>query len=116
MTEDTRNKIEITGVVKWEPNVFPGKQEGQKEIVVFALEHKAPKTDRVSVFHVKLYGDQAQQAQESNLAQGDHVFVTGRLNESKWKDKKTDEWKSRVEIWGSSLVIGDAPDDDDIPF
>ena len=124
------NKIEIGGVVKWEPKFFDPKEAGQKTIAVFAIEWERPKSDgKKSVFHVKAFGDLADKLKGEKLDQGDTVLVTGSLNESKWKDKKTDEWKNRIEVWPLSVEFlerGDGggdfgtpagtADDDDIPF
>ncbi len=124
------NKVELQGTVKWEPKIFPPQQDGQKPIMVFALEY-AGKNDRKSVFHFKAYGDLVETLDTEGLAQGDTVLVNGILNEAKWKDKKTDEWVNRIEVWANKVefvervagvdtsdfapVNGDAADDD-IPF
>lgn len=120
------NKVEISGTVKWDPNVFPPRNDEQKPILVFAVEHHKPKSQRTSVFHVKAYGDLVDTLTAENLAQGDKVVVTGSLNEAKWKDKQTDEWKNRIEIWafnvefveraGAPDLAGVAASFDDIPF
>ena len=99
----TTNNVEISGIVKWDPNVFPPKSEDQKPIMVFAVEFKREKSNRSSVFHVKSYGDMTQTLQSKGLTQGDQVVVTGSLNEAKWKDRNTDEWKSRVEVWAHNV-------------
>jgi single-stranded DNA-binding protein len=99
----TTNNVEISGIVKWDPNVFPPKSEDQKPIMVFAVEFKREKSNRSSVFHVKSYGDLTQTLQSKGLTQGDQVVVTGSLNEAKWKDRNTDEWKSRVEVWAHNV-------------
>jgi len=44
-----------------------------------------------------------QTLQSKGLTQGDQVVVTGSLNEAKWKDRNTDEWKSRVEVWAHNV-------------
>jgi post-segregation antitoxin (ccd killing protein) len=124
---DYTNKIELAGKIKWEPKVFAAREEGQKDIMVFALEYHRPKSTKLSVFHVKLYGDVAEKAKTEKINIGDEVKVTGIINESKWKDKQTDQWNSRVEIWPNQLEVlsrvtdfvgvgaGDF-DDDSIPF
>lgn len=103
----TTNKVEISGVVKWDPNVFPPRSEDQKPIMVFAVEFTNEKSNRTSVFHVKSYGELAETLQTENISQGDAVIVSGSLNEAKWKDKRTDEWKSRVEIWARTVEFTD---------
>jgi single-stranded DNA-binding protein len=129
---DMTNKVEIEGTVKWEPRVFEPREEGQKVIVSFAIEWERPKTDKKSVFHVKAFGDLAEKLKDDNLGEGDVVTVTGSLNESKWKDKKTDEWRNQIETWATKVEIGEraggddggdfgggdepAAEDDDIPF
>lgn len=119
------NSVEISGVVKWDPNVFPPRSDDQKAILVFAIEFTNAKSNRTSVFHAKAYGDLAETLQAENLSQGDGVIVSGSLNEAKWKDKRTDEWKSRVEIWARTVTFTDRTaasvgagsiSDDDIPF
>lgn len=123
----SKNRVEVEGYIKWEPNVFPPRNEEQKPILVFAVEHQKPKSQRTSVFHIKVYGDLVDTLTSENLSQGDKVVVTGSLNEAKWKDKRTDEWKNRIEIWASSVEFtergGGTPDlaavaasFDDIPF
>ena len=123
----SKNTVEIQGVVKWEPKLFPPREDGQKPIMVFALEY-AGKNNRTSVFHFKAYGDLAETLDTEQLAQGDTVLVAGMLNEAKWKDKKTDEWVNRIEVWankvefvervggGEFAPVGDGAADDDIPF
>lgn len=123
----SKNSVEIEGAVKWAPKVFPPREEGQKPIMVFALEY-AGKNDKKSVFHFKAYGDLAEALEGDNLSQGDTVLVYGTLNEAKWKDKKTDEWVNRIEVWankvefvdrintGDFVAAGVAEDDDSIPF
>jgi len=125
---DMVNKVELQGTVKWEPRVFEPREEGQKVIVSFAIEWERPKTDKKSVFHVKTFGDLAETLRNDNLGEGDVVTITGSLNESKWKDKKTDEWRNQIETWATKVEIGEraggedfAPvgggeSDDDIPF
>lgn len=127
---DSINKVEIEGVVKWEPKFFEPREEGQKLIGVFAVEWVRPKSDnKRSVFHVKSFGDLATKLKDEKLAEGDTVLIKGSLNESKWKDKQTDEWKNRIELWplsvefvergdGGSDFAAAAPtaDDEDIPF
>lgn len=130
---DSVNKVEIRGVVKWEPRKFDPKEEGQKTILVFAIEWERPKSEKRSVFHVKTFGDLADELVKEKLDQGDTVLVSGSLNETKWKDKKTEEWVNRVEVWANKVEIeertsgddsggdfggGETPDaeDDDIPF
>lgn len=123
------NRIEIGGTVKWPPRFFDPKEDGQKAIVIFAIEWERPKSDgKKSVFHIKAFGDMAEKLKSEQLDEGDAVAVIGSLNESKWKDKRTDEWKSRVEIWpmsvefisrgngGSDFVTSPTEDDDNIPF
>lgn len=123
----SKNTVEIQGVVKWEPKLFPPREEGQKPIMVFALEY-AGKNNRTSVFHFKAYGDLAETLDTEQIAQGDTVLVTGMLNEAKWKDKKTDEWVNRIEVWankvefvervggGEFVPVGGGAEDDDLPF
>lgn len=128
---DSVNKVELQGVVKWSPNFFEPREEGQKMIAVFAIEWVRPKSDKKSVFHIKGFGDLAEKLKSDNLSEGDTVRVEGSLNESKWKDKKTDEWKNRIEVWPLKVEFiergdgdgdfGDSgasatADDDDIPF
>lgn len=123
------NRIEIGGTVKWPPKFFEPQAEGQKTIAVFAIEWERPKSDgKKSVFHIKAFGDLADKLKNEKLDEGDSVFVVGSLNESKWKDKKTDEWKNRIEVWplsveflergdgGGDFAAAPAADDDDIPF
>lgn len=108
-----KNRVEVEGYVKWEPNVFPPRNEEQKPILVFAVEHQKPKSQRTSVFHIKAYGDLVDTLTNENLSQGDKVVVTGSLNEAKWKDKRTDEWKNRIEIWATGVEFterGGSPD------
>lgn len=122
----TTNNVEISGIVKWQPNVFPPKSEDQKPIMVFAVEYQREKSNRTSVFHVKSYGELTETLQGNNLSQGDVVVVSGSLNEAKWKDRNTDEWKSRVEVWARNVdFVSRASGDtstrsvesfDDIPF
>lgn len=126
---DSVNKVEIEGIVKWEPKFFEPREEGQKTIGVFAIEWVRPKSDKKSVFHVKAFGDLANKLKDEKLAEGDKVLVKGSLNESKWKDKQTDEWKNRIELWPLSVDFiergdgggdfgdtGSSSADDDIPF
>lgn len=132
-TMGDKNSVEIEGTVKWEPRVFEPREEGQKVIMSFAIEWERPKTDKKSVFHVKAFGDLAEKLRDEKLDEGDEVTVTGSLNESKWKDKKTDEWRNQIETWATKVEIGEragggsddgdgdfAPasdaEDDDIPF
>lgn len=98
----SKNHVEIAGVVKWEPKMFPPREEGQKPIMVFALEY-AGKNNRHSVFHFKAYGDLASTLESEQLSQGDTILVTGMLNEAKWKDKQTDEWINRIEVWANKV-------------
>lgn len=128
-----KNHVEIEGQVKWEPKVFAPREQGQKPITVFAIELRSSKSPSTSVFHCKAYGDVSEALGQENLSQGDTVLVTGRLNESKWKDKRTDEWMNRIEIWanqvdfvervgdgqsaaGEFVAVSTPPADDDIPF
>lgn len=126
------NKVEIEGVVKWEPRVFEPQNSDQKWIFVFAIEWVRPKSDnKRSVFHIKAFGDVAEKLRDENLSVGDTVLVSGSLNESKWKDKKTDEWRNQIETWatkveikeriggddsGEFAAVGADAADDDIPF
>lgn len=129
------NKVEVSGIVKWEPRIFEPREEGQKCITIFAIEWVRPKSDnKRSVFHCKAFGQLAEKLRDERLAQGDTVLVSGSLNESNWKDKKTDEWKNQIEIWPLKVEFmdraegGTAPDtsdfvpvsgvaeDEDIPF
>jgi single-stranded DNA-binding protein len=120
-----KNEVSLEGILKWEPKKFDPKQDGQKPIMVFALEQTQENTDRRSLFHCKAYGDLAGTLAQENLSQGDRILVEGRLNESKWKDKQTDEWKSRIEVWARKVefvdrvaagVAAGGDDFDDIPF
>lgn len=130
---DMKNTVEIQGTVKWEPRIFEPQNSDQKVIVSAAIEWVRPKTDnKRSVFHVKAFGELAEKLKSEKLDQGDVITVSGSLNESKWKDKKTDDWKNQIEIWATKVEIderaggGDVPDfepsgpasadDDDIPF
>lgn len=128
---DMVNKVEIQGTVKWEPRIFEPQNSDQKVIVSAAIEWVRPKTDnKRSVFHIKAFGDLAEKLRDEKISEGDVITVTGSLNESKWKDKKTDEWKNQIEIWATKVEIdarndsegGDdfggpaTADEDDIPF
>ena len=124
------NEVKIGGVVKWDPRVFEPRESGQKTIVVFAVEWERPKSDgKKSVFHVKAFGDLADKLKGEKLAQGDTVVVRGSLNESKWKDKKTDEWRNQIEVWplaveflqrgdggGDFAAPSASSNDDEFPF
>jgi single-stranded DNA-binding protein len=125
----SKNTVELQGVVKWEPKIFPPMQDGQKPIMVFALEY-AGKNDRKSVFHFKAYGDLVETLDTERLSQGDTILVSGMLNEAKWIDKTTEKWVNRIEVWAnkvefveriagvdtSDFVAAGAGDMDDIPF
>jgi len=126
----SKNSVEIEGTVKWEPKIFPPQQEGQKPIMVFAVEYEG-KGDRKSVFHMKVYGSLVETLDTENLSQGDTVVVNGLLNEARWKDKQTDEWVNRIEVWANKVefvgrvadgggeefaTAGAGASDDDIPF
>ncbi len=102
------NKTEIEGMVKWAPKFFEPKEEGQKIISSFAIEWERPKSGgKKSVFHVKAFGDLAEKLRDENLDEGDTVTIAGSLNESKWKDKKTDEWRNQIEVWANKVEIGE---------
>lgn len=132
MSDDKmKNEATVEGYVKWEPRVFEPREDGQKLIMVFAIEQTRPKSDKKSVFRVKAFGDLAQKLKDDNLDIGDRVIVEGSLNENKWKDKQTDQWKDQIEIWPLKVEFverasGDTGDDfgapaagaedDDIPF
>lgn len=131
---DQVNELKVAGTLKWEPRVFEPKEDGQKTIFTFAIEWVRPKSDKKSVFNVKAFGKLADELVSEKLDQGDEVTITGSLNETRWKDKKTDEWVNRVEIWANKVEVvgragGSAPDtsdfvavggavddDSDIPF
>lgn len=131
---DSPNKIEIGGTIKWEPRTFEAQEEGQKTIVVFAIEWERPKSGKKSVFNIKAFGDLADELKKEGVSQGDVVSIVGSLNETNWKDKKTDEWKKQIEVWANKVefverISGSKPDtsdfvpvgsateaDDDIPF
>lgn len=116
---DGVNKVEIEGIVKWEPRVFEPQEEGHKTITVFAIEWVRPKSDnKRSVFHVKTFGKLAEKLKAEKISQGDTVLLKGSINESKWKDKQTDEWRNQIEIWPLSVefkerVEGTPEDEED---
>lgn len=107
MSDVTTNKSEVSGTVKWEPRVFAPREEGQKTIVSFAIEWQRPKSEKKSVFHIKAFGDLAEKLVEDSLSQGDSIVAEGSLNETNWKDKKTDEWKTQIEVWANKVEFID---------
>lgn len=36
---------------------------------------------------------------------GDKIIISGKLDERKWKDSKTDEWKSQVQINVNGVIL-----------
>ena len=131
MSDKFVNRAEVEGIVKWEPRVFEPREDGQKLIMVFAIEQPKGKTDKKQVFRCKVFGDTAEKLKDERLDIGDRVRVEGILNENKWKDKQTDEWKDQIEIWPSKVEFVERADgggdgdfgggssdaeDDDIPF
>lgn len=119
------NSVTIEGIVKWEPTIWPARSEDQSDVASVALEHTHP-GEKTSVFQVKQFdngeGSLAGMIRDGEVAQGSSLKVTGWMREARWKDKKTDEWISRVEITATKVEVGAAvaaaPDaaDDDIPF
>jgi len=122
------NKIEVSGTVKWEPKVWPARNEDQSDVVQFSIEYEEARTNRKSVFNCKGFYKSAEKltaaCQSGDLDVGTHIKVSGKLIEEKWKDKKTDEWVNRVTIHVAEHEILEpkeptesaASSDDDIPF
>lgn len=125
------NKVTIQGVVKWSPDIYEARTADQSDVASLKLEHTHPKSEKTSVFTVKQFDngeDGLVAAVKSGLVdQGAQLKIEGYLREGRWKDKKTDEWKSQVEInafsfevidgGGEAVPVAAAVDDDDsIPF
>lgn len=125
------NKVIIEGVVKWAPDIYEARTAEQSDVASLKLEHTHPKSEKTSVFTVKQFDngeDGLVAAVKAGLVdQGTQLKVEGYLREGRWKDKKTDEWKSQVEINafshevigsdGAAVPVAAAVDDsDEIPF
>ena len=125
------NKVTIVGIVKWAPDIYEARTADQSDVASIKLEHTHPKSEKTSVFTVKQFDngeDGLVAAVKAGLVdQGTQLKVEGYLREGRWKDKKTDEWKSQVEInafafevidgGGAAVPVAAAVDDsDEIPF
>ena len=125
------NKVVIVGIVKWEPDIYEARTAEQSDVASLKLEHTHQKSDKTSVFTVKQFagseGNLVDAIRAGEVTQGTQIKVEGYLREGRWKDKKTDEWKSQVEINAFAFEVIDgggeaapvaaaAASDDDIPF
>lgn len=113
------NTVSITGTVRWQPNVNETKTGTKVASLTLVLEddqRESPSNIKVSAF-----GDLASLLEQYN--EDDYLQVDGYLFESRWKDKRTDEWKREVGVRAQSVKTLAAATfatsgvaDNDIPF
>lgn len=60
--------------------------------------------DEASFFDCRVWGSFAESLMQ-RLAKGVQVAVSGRLQQDKWKDKQTGQWKSKVYILADSVQV-----------
>lgn len=111
------NRIEIAGIIDKEPFVRTiDRPTGSTELATVSLTFPMARGDKEvkGWIAVEAVGKKALELQDipRNVA----VKITGRLERAAWKDKNTDEWKSKHFIAYEDSEYEVSEPNDDLPF
>lgn len=111
------NKVEIAGIFDKEPVIRTiDRPTGSTELATASLTFTAQRGEReVKMWiDVEAVGKKALELQDIPL--NAEIKVTGRLERAAWKDKNTDEWRSKHFIAYEDSEYAAPATNDDLPF